>query len=166
MVSVFKLIPFTDVSLSPNEVVDRVNLVYRATLDNGARPTINFSVNQLNTSIVEIITMLAIWPHQSVARFFRLAGICFVLALFCHCGEFFIQSYYGLIGPDVANKLGILYERPPHYTLVKYLSHFDKFIFRFWSGFPIFGLGLVITFFLDRRAEQKAVTPASGKKRK
>lgn len=153
------LIPFAQISFESGST-GSAKFIYQITIEGVGQRDLTFSANQLNSSTLEVITLLAMWPKSKWVDFFKLAGWCFLFLIFYHAFQIFIQCYNYQIGPELANSLNVFWEPSGWKSLVRNVSKFDLFILRFWAGFPVFGLGLVAHYFLSSKLSR------SGKKNK
>jgi len=138
------------------------DFVYYVDLGNGLVSEPAFPINPLNLAIVEVITLLACWPHKSAKSAFKIAGWSLLFLLVYQMMGIVLQFLNIEMGPDLANRHQILWQWESSwvYPIINKLAAFDKFVVRYWAGFPVFGTA----FFVDAFLAQK--TPLSGKKRK
>ena len=120
-----------------------------------------FDTNLLHTGLVQAITVLAMWPHRNRAALFRLAGWCLLFSVLYQTFDVVIQLYAQKIGPKMADTLQIFYEETTYNRIIAKIASFDKFILRYWAGFPVFMFALVADYFF---AKNKA--RSQGGKRK
>jgi hypothetical protein len=109
----------------------------------GQKSTLTFPVNRLNTSMVEVVTLLGLWPSKSWRAFFKLAAWCLLFTVLYQTFNVVIQLYVTEIGPDLANRFQLFWKETTWYRVIEKISDFDMFILRYWAGFPIFLCALV-----------------------
>ena len=135
-------------------------IIYSLALD-GASADLSFPVNQLNSSLVEVITLLGIWPYRDAKSLLKLAFWCLLITLAYHCFMVNIQFLETRLGPDLANRRGVFWEETISYQFIHKIAAFDKFILRFWAGFPIFAIGLSANYFFAPTGSRIELTPKS-----
>ena len=110
-----------------------------------------YAINQLNSNMVVLVTLMATWPHTSIKNFLNLAAWCLLLTLLYQGFSVFIQTYNARIGPELAVRLGIFWEETFQYQAIKKLANFDKMILRFFAWLPVFIFSLVAMYFTGWR---------------
>ena len=138
-------------------------LLMDVVLEHGGSAQLKFPINLLNMSVVEVITLLALLPRDNWKSFFRLAAWCFLFTWMYHCFHASLQLYQMKIGPDLAGQVGMFWEPTTWYTIVENIAAFDTFILRYWAGFPIFGLALLVDHLVTTR-QPKPAHKKSGKR--
>ena len=139
--------------------------VYSFVLEDGRPGELTFLVNQLNSVLVELVTLLAIWPHRHRKAFFQLLGLCLISVMFYQAFSILVQLHVMEIGPAVAGKYEVYWEDSFWYQTVKNISAFDKFLLRFWAGFPIFFFAVALLHFFTRGSEAESQTKKAAKKK-
>lgn len=109
---------------------------------------LNFPVNILNLVIIEVITMLAVFPANRRGAMIKTGLWSFLLLVIYHVAHAYLQLYKMKIGPDVANQIGIFWDETTWFLIIHKLGSFDVFLVRYWGGFPIFILAFMIQHFL------------------
>ena len=142
------LIPIAQIGFEPG-TTGSAQFIYKINIEGVGSRELTFAANQLNSSMLEVITLLAMWPRGKWGDFIKLAAWCFLFLVFYHSFQIFIQCYNYQIGSELANSLNLFWEPSNWKTLVRNVSKFDLFILRFWAGFPVFGLSLVAHHFLS-----------------
>lgn len=135
------LIPLADVAYEKG-TVGSAKFIYKVEFNGINARELTFIANQLNSSALEVITLLAMWPKTSLKKTAQLSIWCFLFLILYHSFQIFIQCYSYQIGPEMANSLNTFWEPSLWWDIVKNISKFDLFILRFWAGFPVFGLAL------------------------
>ncbi len=112
-----------------------------------------FDMNLLHMGMVQVITLLAMWLHRRWQDLLRLIAWCLLFSVLYQTFDVVIQLYSQKIGPKMADTLQIFYEETTYLRIVQKIASFDKFILRYWSGFPIFMFALVADYFfaMNRR---------------
>lgn len=123
----------------------------------GKNIELNFLANPLNTVLVEVVTLIGLWPHQKWGKTFRLIGFCFLFTILYQSFNVGIQLYANEIGPSLANRLELYYEPTWWHTFIAKLASFDKLILRFWAGFPIFLCALMANFLFEAKFQKSDV---------
>lgn len=136
------LIPIAQISYEPGSI-SAAQFIYQIQVEGVGARELTFSANQLNSSFLEVVTLLAMWPKKSWLDFLKLCGWCLLFLIFYHSFQIFIQCYNYQIGPELANSLNLFWEPSGWKSIIRNISKFDLFILRFWAGFPVFGFGLV-----------------------
>lgn len=167
---------FMDVTLTPFKGVMDLKFVpdqpsharfaYRFMYE-GEPGLLDFPINLWQLTMVQIVTLLAIWPHKNVGRFFHLLFWSIFFLWIYHVFNMCIQVIDTQIGPKYANQKGVFWEPSLGYTLISKIAAFDKFIGRYWFGFVVFLAALiteamVFSKFLNNDAGAKA---AKGSKK-
>lgn len=134
---------------------DGHELKYAVELELGGSSFLGFPVNQVNLTVIECATLFAAWRHASLKAALRLAAWTLAILLLYQTFSFFIQCYIVEIGPDFANRQHIMWEPPSWYPVAKKIASFDKFLLRFWAGFPIFGSAIALNHFVRRSKKRK-----------
>lgn len=137
-------------------------LIYTVTMEGGMQADLTFPINQLNSSMIEVVTLVAFWPYRKSADFFKLAAWSLLFLVVYHFCLIHLQFYSIEIGPKLANDFNLFWEKSNWYIFIKNLSAFDKFIGRYWAGFPIFGIALLCNHLFTKKAEEKK-TPSKKK---
>lgn len=143
-------IPLMDVTFEPGNFREAAFLL-NVPLESGGMSQLTFPANQLNSSLVTVVTLLAMWPHRDLKAGLKLTGWCLLFILLYHLFQISIQLYQVRIGPDFANQQKIFWESSTWYLLIENIAAFDKFILRYWGGFPAFGMGWLVFWSLERR---------------
>jgi len=150
-----------NIALFPMDIVYKpgisqgASFVYTFTLENGQTGQVHFLVNMLHIVLLEVITFLAVWPHKNLKSFFRLAGWTLVFTVLYQCFNVGIQLYAAKIGPSMASELKIFWEETWWHRLIDKVAKFDKFILRYWGGFPVFLFALVADYFTKKPYSSK-----------
>lgn len=142
------LIPLANITYESGST-GSAKFIYQVNIEDVGGRDLTFVANQLNSSSLEVITLLAMWPRKSWKELFKLAAWCMFFLMCYHTFQIFIQCYNYQIGPELANSLNTFWEPSGWKTLIRNISKFDLFILRYWAGFPVFGLGLVAHHFLS-----------------
>lgn len=163
----FTLQPFTglmDLKFMPDEP-GRAAFAYRFTYE-GDLGQLDFPINLWHLTMVQIVTLLAIWPHKSVGRFLHLMFWCFFLLWGYHIFNMCIQLIDIQIGPRYANEKGIFWEPTLTHQIVSKIAAFDKFIGRYWGGFAIFLGALIAEVMVYRKVNQSKSDAGKSEKAK
>lgn len=131
-------------------------------LEDGRIADLTFLVNRLNASLIEVVTLLAIWPHRRAQDFWKLTGWCVALSLLYHCGNVILQLHVIAMGPRFANLYDLYWQSSGYYRLMLTLGDFDTLILRHWAGFPIFGLALFLRYLMG--GDQQSSAPSKENK--
>ena len=123
--------------------------LYQIQIEGAGSRELTFAINQFNSSMLEMVTLLAMWPRKNWKDFGILLLWCLFFLILYHTFQMFIQCYNYQIGSDLANSLNMFWEPSGWKTFIKNVSKFDLFILRFWAGFPVFGMGLIAHHFLS-----------------
>ncbi|MDJ0842296.1 MAG: hypothetical protein QNK37_37690 [Acidobacteriota bacterium] len=110
----------------------------------------SYLINQFNSNMVMLVTLLATWPHESARDFFKVSGWCLFYLLLYQFLSIFIQLHHAAIGPDLANRAGVFWEETNWYLFMRKLAAFDKFIMRFFFWIPIYMASLVTIYFMGK----------------
>lgn len=156
-----------DIGFEPGST-STAQFLYKIQIEGVGSRELTFAINQFNSSMLEVVTLLAMWPKKNWKNFSILTLWCLLFLVLYHTFQMFIQCYHYQIGSDLANSLNMFWEPSGWKTFVKNVSKFDLFILRFWAGFPIFGLGLIAHHFLSPKLKigankQSARGKAKGK---
>lgn len=144
---------------------DGTSFIYTVPIAMSQSSELAFPINQMNLSMVEVVTLLATWPKEKPKEKLKLVFWCFVLIVAYHLFDLIIQLYRIQIGQDFANRERVFWEPTLWYSFISHVAAFDKFILRFWGGFPVFGLALLCrTWFSNIRAQAGKQKPPRGKK--
>ncbi|CAM2008568.1 hypothetical protein [Acanthopleuribacter pedis] len=109
---------------------------------------ITFPVNILNLTIIEVITLLAIFPADRREAMLKTGLLSFFFLPLYHVAHSWLQLYKMKIGPDVANQIGIFWDETTWFLVIHKLGSFDVFLVRYWGGIPIFILAFMVQHFL------------------
>lgn len=142
------LIPIAKISFEPGSTAS-AKFAYEIDIVGVGPQALSFLANQLNSTMLEVVTLLAMWPKKNWRNFLKLIGWCLFFLVLYHTFQIFIQCYNIQIGGKLANTLNLFWEPSGWKTFVRNVSKFDLFILRFWGGFPVFGLALVAHHFLS-----------------
>ncbi len=140
--------------------------IYTFALENGERGQLVFPANMLHSVIVEVVTLLALWPHKNYKLLLRLAAWCLLFTILYQCFNVGIQLYAIKIGPEAASKYKLFWEETWWYLTVNKVAAFDKFLLRYWAGFPIFMCALTADYFFGKKYRAKAVPKKSARPKK
>ena len=121
----------------------------------GNTTELEFKINLLSTHMVQVVTLLAIWPYRNKTHFFRLAAWCLLFTVLYQTFNVVIQTYYIQIGPKLATRLEIFWEDSFWFRVVRKIAVFDKLILRYWAGFPIFMFAFLADAFFGAKVESK-----------
>jgi len=124
---------------------------------------LEFKINLLSAHMVEVVTLLAMWPTANRMAHLRLALWCLLFTVLYQTFDVLIQLHVQEIGPKLATRFEVMWEYDGSlwYKFIRKLSNFDKFILRYWAGFPIFLCALVLDHFTSKRLK----ITESGKKK-
>ena len=151
----FLLIPARILIFWTEITFDGREFTYAVPLELGGTSALVYQINQLNLTFLEIVTLFAAWRHTSAKAAFKLLGWCVLWLVLYHVFSLFIQCYSLEIGPDFANQQHIMWESSWWFRVIKNVAAFDKFLLRFWAGFPVFGLALVLSLFTFKAKRKK-----------
>lgn len=115
---------------------------------------ISFYVNQLNSNMVVLATLLATWPFKSFKSFLKISGLVLAYLLMYQMFSAMVQLYFSKIGPDIANIAKVFWEDSTWYQVMRKASAFDKFILRYFAWLPIFLAALVTLFFVRSKPKK------------
>lgn len=119
-------------------------------LVDGSYPVqISFPINILNLTVIEVLTLLAVFPREQRAQMFKTGLWSMVFLLLYHVAHAYLQLYKMKIGPEIANQIGIFWEETTWFWLIHKLGAFDVFLVRYWGGIPIFFSAFVLQHFLS-----------------
>ncbi len=152
-----------DISFAPGNS-ETAAFVYKFGLEDGRQASLTFPVNRLNSSMVEVVTLLAVWPYRGRSDFFKLVAWCLLFTVLYQCFNVWIQLYDVKIGPQFAGSYGIFWEDTLGYRIVAKVAAFDKFILRYWAGFPIFLCALVAFYFSQQKQAKRKSGRGKGRK--
>ena len=124
---------------------------YTFALEDGRMANLTFPINRLNSNMVEVVTLLAIWIYRPARSFFRIALWCLLFTVLYHWCHVVLQLYIVKIGPNFANNYHIFWEQTAWYLIVNKIATFDMLLLRYWAGFPIFLFALVTDYFFGKR---------------
>ncbi len=155
---------FYDLRFQPG-TAESASILHHMVIEGGppAGIDLEFKINLLSAHMVEVITLLAMWPSANKKEFFRLAFWCLACTVLYQTFNVLVQLHVQEIGPKLATRFEVMWEWDGSwwYALVKKVSNFDKFILRYWAGFPIFLCALVLNYFTTK----KSANPMPGKKK-
>lgn len=143
--------PFFNLSFQPGDS-DSASFWHKVTLG-GTATELEFKINLLSAHMVEVVTLLAIWPYTNLKQFLRLAAWCLLFTVLYQTFNIVIQTYVIEIGPKLANRLEIFYEETLWFRFIKKVASFDMFILRYWAGFPIFLFALLANNLIGPKTE-------------
>ena len=135
-------------------------LVYYFTSQTGSSHEVAYKMNQLNSNLVVLVTLMGTWIHRDLRGFLRLAAWLLGFTLCYQLFSIGLQLYVAEIGPDLATRLGVYWEETTGYFAVYKLAAFDKFILRYFAFIPIFLSSLVAIYFTTNSVD----SPETGKK--
>ena len=119
----------------------------------GNQTELEFKINLLSAHMVQVVTLLAIWPYRNKKHFLRLVFWSLLFTVLYQTFNVVIQTYYMQIGPKMATRLEIFWEETFWFRVVRKVAVFDKLILRYWAGFPIFMFAFLADAFIGSRAE-------------
>lgn len=152
-----------DISFAPGNS-ETAAFIYKFNLEDGRQASLTFPINRLNSCMVEVITLLAVWPYRGCSGFLKLAAWCLIFTIFYQCFNVWVQLYDVKIGPQFAGSYGIFWEETLGYRILTKIAAFDKFILRFWAGFPIFLFALVAFYFTQKNQAKRKNRRGQGTK--
>ncbi|PIE02481.1 MAG: hypothetical protein CSA81_06590 [Acidobacteria bacterium] len=114
---------------------------------------IGYYVNQWNLAIAEVFIMFCLWLPDRKKDALRFIAICLGILICYQMVAVFLNIGVQALGPDVANKMGVMwdYEDSLLFVVLKKCQLFDTFIARYWVGFPVYGLAVFIHLFVLSR---------------
>ena len=153
---VFKLLsPFVDVYYESG-TSSGASLFRRFTSDTGRTQEVGYLINQLNSNLIIIVTLLGTWIHKDWKSFLKLSLWCLLFTLCYQVFSLSLQTYHTRIGPDFASRMGAYWEETTWFLMVDKVAAFDKFILRYFASFPVFLASLTAMYFTKRTKRQKA----------
>jgi hypothetical protein len=126
---------------------------------------LGFPINLWHLTMIQLVTLLAVWPHKSAGRFIHLLFWSLFFLWAYHVFNMCIQLIDIQYGPRYANQKGVFWEPTLIYQVASKIAAFDKFIGRYWFGFPIFLAALIVESLVFKRFARKAEV-GQGKKKK
>jgi len=107
----------------------------------------SYFINQLNSNMVMLVTLLATWIRGDWRPFLKLCGWCLVFLLMYQAFSVLLQFQYARVGPQMADSAGVFWEETTWYLILSKLASFDKMLLRYFMWIPIFLGALSMLFF-------------------
>lgn len=118
----------------------------------GLQNELFFPTNLFNLSLVELVMLLAVWPHANRKQAFQLIAWSLLFITLYHAFNTVVQLQTIRWGPELAARHGMMWESSWTYAVLHKVAAFDKFILRYWGGFPVFGLALLAQAWVQSRS--------------
>jgi len=142
---------FMDIIFDVSYDAKHAALAYHFSAIPGTTQTSEYAVNQMNSNLIVLVTLMATWPYSSFKDFLKVAAWCFLFTILYQIFSIYIQTCSARLGPELAGRLGIFWEDSVQHRVVRKIANFDKMILRYFGWFPIFLCSLVAIYFTHRR---------------
>ena len=107
----------------------------------------SYFINQLNSNMVMLVTLLATWIRTDWRSYLKLCGWCLVFLLLYQAFSVLLQFQYARVGHQMADRAGIFWEETTWYLIVSKLASFDKMLMRYFMWIPVFLGALSMLYF-------------------
>jgi len=141
--------------------LDQEAVVFLISLNDSPPVEVGYFANQWNLAICEVILLLSLWWDGKKPKKGILIAACIGLLLIYQVFQVFLHISVQAMGPDLPNQLGFMWEYDGNvlYLALRKLQLFETFIARYWAGFPIFGVAVLIRLWsLGRSTKKKKKT--------
>jgi uncharacterized membrane protein len=137
--------------------VEQGALMFPIRLAGNPSVEVGYFANQWNLAIAEVILLITLWWDKKQTYKVRFILLCILGLMLYQVFAVTLNISVQALGPNLPNRLGILweYQNSTFYLVLRKVQLFETFIGRYWAGFPVFGISLLLNNVFLKKSEKK-----------